>query len=699
MANEILIAIAVLVIFGIGAACMITRKLPALLTLPLMGAAIVSAGALMQLLVPGDLPQISGIDILSGVLKDGATMLYVPAFVAFFGGVIGFIMQKSGAAESLVKQGAELIGDNPLAVSIFSLLLIAFIFTSIGGLGAIIMTALVILPMLATVGVQPATAGGIFLIGLSLGGVMNAGNWVFYTQAPLNIPLDQVKSFAIIVFFLMLLTGIVFVGVELYRSGASRNVGHILLVLLISFVVGGASIFGLSRLMGNGAGPDSASLPLASGDAMAYLAPPGIEARQALSAEAIGSSNVQGLGAGDPAPELELYEAENLQLPGRLVVHVRQPMSNTMDVLEIRRDSVDEETAEAFFEADWSKWDLLKIHYQGTAKGDIQFRLNGANGQTAIVRGAISKPNAGIVLDKDLSELDQQVLADVRSVVVAFTPDPDAPLPNALTLEFSGWTFADREQASVVVLASKAVFGLAILLILLLALADVWKRIPRWRHQVVTVKWYAYLIPVIPLVLIMVFSVDPIPAFLFGIAYAFLATARPGSISLLIQSLFQGSAAVLPAVLLFVGIGILIRSVIGPAGWSEMHGGADWPIAAAIEPILRVVIPQNPFSYVLIFGIAAPLALYRGPLNTWGLGLALVAVMSTMLPAAAAMAMLLVVGQVQGVCDPTNTHNVWLANELRVDVQKLMWKTLPFIWVMVFAGLIIAGFFTPWLWE
>ncbi|MBX3728327.1 MAG: hypothetical protein KF858_04010 [Candidatus Sumerlaeia bacterium] len=60
-------------------------------------------------------------------------------------------------------------------------------------------------------------------------------------------------------------------------------------------------------------------------------------------------------------------------------------------------------------------------------------------------------------------------------------------------------------------------------------------------------------------------------------------------------------------------------------------------------------------------------------------------------PAAAIMAMLLSVGQVQGICDPTNTHNVWIANELRVDVQALMLKTLPYIWVLAVAGLALGA--------
>ncbi len=53
--------------------------------------------------------------------------------------------------------------------------------------------------------------------------------------------------------------------------------------------------------------------------------------------------------------------------------------------------------------------------------------------------------------------------------------------------------------------------------------------------------------------------------------------------------------------------------------------------------------------------------------------------------------MLKAVGQIRGVCDPTNTVNVWMANELRVDVQAFMWRTIPYIWGMAVVGLVVSA--------
>jgi hypothetical protein len=63
---------------------------------------------------------------------------------------------------------------------------------------------------------------------------------------------------------------------------------------------------------------------------------------------------------------------------------------------------------------------------------------------------------------------------------------------------------------------------------------------------------------------------------------------------------------------------------------------------------------------------------------------------STTLPGGAIMGMLMSVGQLQGVCDPTNTHNVWIATYLGTNTQSLLKRTLPYAWIAVLAGLILS---------
>ena len=652
--DQLLIGLLILVIFLIAAGIMITRKLPAILTLPIMGAAIAGGTALIQVLLGVDeSTRISSRDFFQGVLQEGSLMLHVPMIVAFFGGVISFMMQKSGTAESLVKQGAELIGDNPLGVAVFSMLLIAVLFTSIGGLGAIIMVAMVVLPMLATVGIQPAIAGGIMLIGISLGGILNAGNWVIYTQAPLNVPLSDVKSFAVVLFLLTAIAGVTFICVELYRTGVVRSKTQIGLTLVGSLMGGLVLVWALGR----------------EGSKVEQLPPHTVSS--ALLAEAPEVPGVERL----TLPNGTSYRvAVPDRIGGALVAQIPASMLP---------DSID-------------GFDRLNMTYQSSQPGELAVLFHAEDRFTTaslfVNEDAGGRVHNGYI---NLANVRSSTITEPVRIDLVFYPrsKKQLPLTGDVAFSLSKFEMVALPKISTGIYVTRVVIGVLLVVLVGVIFWDIKKRVRRWRQQIVTVKWYAYLIPVIPLVLILAYDMAPLTAFMLGIVYAYIATLRPGSISLSIQSLIQGSATVIPAVMLMVGIGILIRAVLGPAGWSEAHGGAEWPVLSSIGPIFQQIVPSTALGYVVVFGLAAPLALYRGPLNVWGLGYGIAALLLTggNIGGAAVMAMLLTVGQVQGICDPTNTHNVWLANELRVDVQALLWRTIPYVWAMVFVGLTVAA--------
>lgn len=190
----------------------------------------------------------------------------------------------------------------------------------------------------------------------------------------------------------------------------------------------------------------------------------------------------------------------------------------------------------------------------------------------------------------------------------------------------------------------------------------------------------AFLSPAVPLILVLAFQWQIIPAFLVGITFAVLVTWQKGSINILTRSIIDGIATVAPAVALMIGIGMLLNAVMHPT------------ISTAIKPLLEHIIPQNPIFYVLGFTIFAPLALYRGPFSLFGMGAGLVTLIkeTQILGGRAIMGMLMSVGQLQGICDPTNTHNVWIATYLGTDTQVLLRKTIPYAWTMVILGLILA---------
>jgi hypothetical protein len=239
-------------------------------------------------------------------------------------------------------------------------------------------------------------------------------------------------------------------------------------------------------------------------------------------------------------------------------------------------------------------------------------------------------------------------------------------------------------------LGSVLKWGLGIALGLLYLLAFV--RVFRRAKPINEIPWIAYFTPLIPLLLILIFNTNFIAAFICGLVYGFLATHRPGSLNLFIQSVLEGGAVVMPAVVLMLGIGMLLNAIMGPGpAWLAQHP-EGWPVLNLLRPLMLKIIPHNPIFYVLLFSLAAPLALYRGPLNVWGMGYGLAAVfLASGMHAGAVMGLLMAVGPVQGISDPTNTHNVWLANAMQQDVQKVLWNTIPYSWGLACLGLVVAA--------
>lgn len=108
---------------------------------------------------------------------------------------------------------------------------------------------------------------------------------------------------------------------------------------------------------------------------------------------------------------------------------------------------------------------------------------------------------------------------------------------------------------------------------------------------------------------------------------------------------------------------------------------------------MLAVTPTNTLMYVIFFIVLAPFALYRGPLNMFGLGSGIAALIIglNVLPVLAVMAAFLSVERMQAVGDPTNTQNVWTANFAGVEVNTITKKLVPYLWVISAAGIIIAS--------
>jgi Na+/H+ antiporter NhaC len=182
------------------------------------------------------------------------------------------------------------------------------------------------------------------------------------------------------------------------------------------------------------------------------------------------------------------------------------------------------------------------------------------------------------------------------------------------------------------------------------------------------VRAIALVTPVLPLLLYYALHLPAAVAFLAAALFAVLVTRPTLAVQRLVAAAIRGLEDVAPAVLLFMGIGMLLVATREPQ------------FAAALRPLVAGDWLRSPVAFVTLFGVASPLVLYRGPLNPFGVGIAIFTALLTahVLPPVVLVAAVMAVVQVQNVCDPTNTSNVWVANFTGVSIDRITRRTLPY---------------------
>lgn len=423
----------IIVAFVIIAALMMTKKIPTLLALPLMAVVIcIIAG------VPAVGTDADGVAIgwLQTVLEAGTVRMGSAIMAVIFGAWLGELMNKTGVTETIIKKSAELGGDRPLVVTLIMVAAVAVLFTTLNGLGSIIMVGSIVLPILISVGVPAMSAASIFLMAFTCGLTFNIANWKSFSSI-FSLEIEQIQSFEIYMLIATVIATLVLVVVEFKRNGVK---------------------FGFSA----------------------------------------------------PVEETE----------------------NTKQVTGIRG-------------------------------------------------------------------------------------------------------------------------GLAM------------------------------LTPLIPIILVAVFKVPVCPAFIAGIVWILIFTAKSFSkaMNTLVKTCYDGITNSAPAVILMIGIGILYLAVTHSM------------VKAVLNPFLLAVVPSNKIGFIIFFSLLAPLALYRGPMNLFGLGsgiAALVIGLGTLSPMAV-MGAFLAAERIQGCGDPTNTQNVWTANFCEVDVNGITKKLLPYLWIVAVIGVVISA--------
>lgn len=425
----VLPGILILLVFLVAAALMFTRRLPALLALPLMAILIgLIVGCSQPVVTLASLKEL----IFVQILTKGASRMAAAMVTTMFGAILSQVVMRQGIAQQFIRWAAEYAGDRKMLLGLVLFAVVAFNFSALSGLGAVIMLGSLVLPILVSSGFTPLYAATLMLLGIGLGGMFNPANWRFYEEL-LLLPEDQVKFYAV----------------------------------RVSAVLLAVSLF--------------------------YL------------------------------------------------------------IFEGRR----------------------------------------------------------------------------QSKVFAWAAINDEP------------------------------------------------EVPR-------VPLAALLTPIVPPALMLLFKWPDIPAFMAAILYGCLTTQPRRLVANVTAAILEGLKDVGPVVALFVGLGMTLNATM------------DESAKAIMNPFLENVLPSSPVGYVAFFTLLAPLALYRGPLNLYGLGAGFAALMakSAVLPPLAVMTAFMSVGQMQSVCDPTNTANVWIGQFVQVSPEKILKHTLPYVMAFIFlalAGMVSLG--------
>jgi Gnt-I system high-affinity gluconate transporter len=190
--------------------------------------------------------------------------------------------------------------------------------------------------------------------------------------------------------------------------------------------------------------------------------------------------------------------------------------------------------------------------------------------------------------------------------------------------------------------------------------------------------YYTYLVPLVPVFMILVFKWEIIPTFLVSIVLALGLTWKDrsfqGQLNLFNKTFYDAFPDIATIAALWTICGMIIVA------------GQMPQIAGALRPIFAPVLPHNNAQAALFFGLVGGiLSIYRGPLVVVGTGAALLAIILSNheIPVPYLYALWLGPTVMQGSVDPTNSWTLWTIGYTKVPHGEFLKTALPFGCLMV----------------
>ena len=196
--------------------------------------------------------------------------------------------------------------------------------------------------------------------------------------------------------------------------------------------------------------------------------------------------------------------------------------------------------------------------------------------------------------------------------------------------------------------------------------------------------FFACLTPLIVVLLTLILKWDAIVTFTIGVLWAVVFTVKgkwSQYCSMLVSGFSEGFREGAPAAGLFFGIGMLLKAV----------GSAT--TQAVIAPFMQAITPSKLTVLVIMLCVLAPLALYRGPLQIFGLGAGLLACIKgvgVFTPVILA-ALFYATSRWTFCACPTATQVVWAANSVGQDPATCTRKVQIPNWICSIICIIIIA--------
>lgn len=163
------------------------------------------------------------LDINNGIFEKGPEMYGASAAVIIFGSWFGEILVETGIARTIIKKAVELGGDRPALTCSLLTIIVAVIFCTAYGVGAVIAIGAIVFPILLSLGIPKPLATGSFLMAVGAGLFLNNSWFSLFTNLFDGLERNATyTTFAFIAFGLQIVATILMIVITSKRQKISH---------------------------------------------------------------------------------------------------------------------------------------------------------------------------------------------------------------------------------------------------------------------------------------------------------------------------------------------------------------------------------------------------------------------------------------------------------------------------------------------